>query len=50
MDLCFSRFPPSRSKGFSRAGPSDAYPAAVVESGKRFEAKSKAEGTEKERL
>lgn len=51
IDLCFSRFPPStRSRGISRAEPRDVYPAAVVDRGKRFEAKSKAEETEKERL
>lgn len=49
-DLCFSRERLLMSRGPARGAPSTLYPAAVEESGKRFDAKSNAEETEKERL
>lgn len=45
-DLCFSSEAPFRSNGLELGSPNAEYPAAVDESGKRFEAKSKAEETE----
>lgn len=45
-DLCFSSDAPFSSNGLELESPNAEYPAAVDESGKRFEAKSKAEETE----
>lgn len=45
-DLCFSREAPFKSRVLELGSPKAEYPAAVDESGKRFEAKSKAEETE----